>query len=116
MAIVAKFDWLRLLREENWDEFNALAKVTPPQLTNADLRMADLRQASLVRADLRGAYLRNADLRGVDLSEAHLHGTSIHEARISGVFFPENLAPEEISLSVSMGTRMRTVPADRLPP
>jgi uncharacterized protein YjbI with pentapeptide repeats len=112
---VARFDWLRLIREENWDEFNAQAKGTPPQLANADLRMADLRRASLTRADLRGAYLRNADLRGLDLSEADLHGASLHEARISGVFFPANLAPEEIRLSVLLGTRMRTRAAGRVP-
>ena len=47
--------------------------------------MADLLRASLTRADLRGA--------------------SLHEARISGVFFPANLAPEEIRLSVLLGTR-----------
>ena len=95
MTIVAKFDWLRLIREENWDEFNSQAKGTPPQLANADLRMADL--------------------RGLDLSEADLHGASLHEARISGVFFPANLAPEEIRLSVLLGTRMRTRAADRVP-
>lgn len=50
--------------------------------------MADLRRASLTRAD---------------------------QARISGVFFPANLAPEEIRLSVLLGTRMRTRPADRVP-
>lgn len=88
MTNVAKFDWLRLIREENWDEFNAQAKGTPPQLANADLRMADLRRASLTRAD---------------------------QARISGVFFPANLAPEEIRLSVLLGTRMRMRPADRVP-
>lgn len=31
------------------------------------------------------------------------------------MFFPGNLAPEEIHLSVSVGTRMRTVPPERLP-
>jgi uncharacterized protein YjbI with pentapeptide repeats len=115
VTTVAKCDWLRLIREENWDEFNSQAKGTPPQLANADLRMADLRRASLTRADLHGAYMRNADLRGLDLSEADLHGASLHEARISGVFFPANLAPEEIRLSVLLGTRMRTRAADRAP-
>jgi uncharacterized protein YjbI with pentapeptide repeats len=95
MTTVAKFDWPRPIREESWDEFNSQAKGTPPQLANADLRMADL--------------------RGLDRSEADLHGASRHEARISGVFFPANLAPEEIRLSVLLGTRMRTRATDRVP-
>ena len=52
---------------------------------------------------------------GLDRSEADLHGASRHEARISGVFSPANLAPEEIRLSVLLGTRMRTRAADRVP-
>ena len=54
MTTVAKFDWLRLIREENWAESNSQAKGTPPQLTNADLRMADLRRASLHEARISG--------------------------------------------------------------
>jgi uncharacterized protein YjbI with pentapeptide repeats len=41
-------------------------------LTNRDLRFADLRGAVLVNADLRGANLTGADLRGTDLSAADL--------------------------------------------
>jgi hypothetical protein len=59
--------------------------------------------------------VHHARVRGLDLSEADLHGASLHEARISGVFFPANLAPEEIRLSVLLGTRMRTRAADRVP-
>jgi hypothetical protein len=108
MALIDKPEWLRLIREENWDEFNSLAKAVPPELVNANLRMVDLR-----RANLCGAYLRNADLRGLDLSGADLDGASIQDARISGVLLPANLSPQEISLSVSFGTRMRATASDR---
>lgn len=41
-------------------------------LTNADLRGANLRYADLRGADLRGANLSNADLRGANLTGAKL--------------------------------------------
>lgn len=41
-------------------------------LTNRDLRFADLRGAVLIKADLRGANLTGADLQGADLSAADL--------------------------------------------
>jgi len=107
MTLVRESELILLLRLDRCEEFNERARQTPPDLENADLRMMDLRLAALVKANLRGAYLRNADLRGVDLSDADLTGASIHEARISGCFFPESLSAEEISLSVSQGTRMR---------
>lgn len=106
---------VRLLREEQIDDFNERAKASPPQLENADLRMVDLRHADLVKANLRGAYLRNADLRGVDLSDADLTGASLHDARISGCLFPPSLPAEEITLSVTLGTRMRQRPAAEAP-
>jgi uncharacterized protein YjbI with pentapeptide repeats len=102
---------VRLLREEKVDDFNEHVKSSPPQLDPADLRMVDLRRADLVKANLRGAYLRNADLRGVDLSDADLSGASLHDARISGCLFPASIPAEEITLSISQGTRMRSRPA-----
>lgn len=102
---------VRLLREEKVDDFNERVKASPPQLENADLRMVDLRRADIVKANLRGAYLRNADLRGVDLSDADLSGASLHDARISGCLFPPGLPADEITLSVTLGTRMRQRPA-----
>jgi len=113
MAPTDKPEWLRLIREENWDEFNSLAKAHPPEIVNANLRMVDLRLANLSRANMRGAYLRSADLRGLDLSGADLDGASIQDARISGVLFPANLSAQEINLSVSLGTRMRATPPAR---
>lgn len=107
MALDRDSELVRLLREEKVDDFNERAQQSPPQLENADLRMVDLRNARLVKANLRGAYLRNADLRGVDLSNADLAGASLHDARISGCLFPPSIPAEEISLSVTQGTRMR---------
>ncbi len=109
MALSVKKPHCKLLREDNIDEFNALVAHETPDLREANLRSVDLRQADLKRADLRGAYLRSADLRGVDLSEAKLDGASLHAARVGGTLFPRDLAPEEIRLSVKLGTRLRAL-------
>ena len=108
MTLVKDSDWIRLLRDDNAEGFNQRALKERPQLENANLRMVDLRKVDLKRANLRGAYLRNADLRGVDLADADLHGASLHDATVAGALFPVNLAAEEITMSVHLGTRMRT--------
>lgn len=110
MALIHDSELIRLLREEKYDEFNERAAAGPVDLENSDLRMVDLRRVNLVKANLRGTYLKNADLRGVDLSDADLAGASLHDARIGGCLFPMNIPPEEISLSVTLGTRMRPRP------
>jgi uncharacterized protein YjbI with pentapeptide repeats len=110
MALVRDSVPVTLLREEKVDEFNAQMAGKPADLENADLRMVDLRHANLAKANLRGAYLRNADLRGVDLSDADLSGASVHEAHVSGCLFPMSISAEEITMSVSLGTRMRPRP------
>jgi len=107
MGLIRDTQWVKLLREGQYGEFNRLAAQELPDLRNADLRMIDLRQANLTRADLRGAYMRNADLRGLDLSGASLEGASLHDAKVAGVLFPGALNAEEIRLSLSFGTRMR---------
>ena len=110
MALVRDSVAVMLLREEKYEEFNEHAAENSLSLENADLRMVDLRRANLTKANLRGAYLRNADMRGVDLSDADLTGASLHDAWISGCLFPINISAEEISLSVTFGTRMRPRP------
>jgi uncharacterized protein YjbI with pentapeptide repeats len=97
-----------LILENKTDEFNARAAETPPDLENVSLRGADLQRFDLSHANLRGAYLRSADLRGCDLFSADLEGASLHGARISGVRFPRGLAPDEIRMSVELGTRLRS--------
>ena len=58
-------------------------------LSNADLRNADLRDANLSNADLfganlRGANLSNADLRCANLSNADLRGANLSNADLCG--------------------------------
>ncbi len=98
-----------LLREGKIDEFNKeIEKLNERvDLENCNLRGLDLRGANLKRANLKNSYLKLADLRGVDLSEALLEGASFNHARISGVYFPPDISPEEILLSVEHGTRIR---------
>jgi uncharacterized protein YjbI with pentapeptide repeats len=107
MQLIRGSKWAILLRDGRIEDFNKLAAAEPPDLHNADLRMLDLRKADLSRADLSGAYLRNADARGLDLTAANLEGASLHDTNVAGAFFPVALSPEEIWLSVKVGTRMR---------
>jgi uncharacterized protein YjbI with pentapeptide repeats len=74
---------------------------------NLDFRSQDLRQFKVEGIDFSGCYFRQADLRGLDLSTCRLEGASIHGAKISGVYFPPELSPEEIRLSLDYGTRLR---------
>jgi len=57
--------------------------------------------------DFSNSYFRGADLRGIDFSKSCLSGASLNGARISGVLFSAELAPQEIELSVTHGTRLR---------
>jgi len=79
--------------------------------TGADLRSTDLRNADLRKVILRDCYLRDADLRGCDLRHMDLSGVSLHGAKLSGTYFPANLAPDEIRMSVDFGTRLRITDA-----
>ena len=53
-------------------------------LSDADLRRANLWGADLQYADLRGANLWGADLRGADLSDADLRGADLSGADLWG--------------------------------
>ncbi len=98
----------RALRIGDVKGFNAVAKkVDKIDFSDADLRGVDFKEADLTKVSLTGAYLRDADLRGQDLRSKDLSGTSLHNARISGVWFPENLTPAEIRMSLHEGTRLR---------
>jgi uncharacterized protein YjbI with pentapeptide repeats len=97
-----------LLRSGRIGEFNERkAKGEPCELRGASLRGLDLRNMDARGLDMSNCYLRHADLRGVDFSTTRLEGASISGARISGVYFPAELAAEEINLSLQHGTRMR---------
>ncbi len=98
----------RLLRDGEIDAFNQRrASGETCDLTGCDFRTLDLRKLEADGLDLRHGYFRQSDLRGVDLSGANLEGASINAAKISGAYFPRELSAEEISLSLSHGTRMR---------
>jgi uncharacterized protein YjbI with pentapeptide repeats len=91
------------------DKFHeAIKDLESVDFSNTSLRGADFRTADLSRVVIQGAYLMGADLRGVDLRHHNLEGTSLHNALISGVYFPNNVAPSEIIMSVEHGTRIRT--------
>lgn len=98
----------KLLREGKVNDFNhACAQGDSPDLINADMRGLGLQGLIADGLDLQGCYLRQADLRGIDFSRANLDGASIHAAKISGCLFPTELSADEITLSLTHGTRMR---------
>ena len=98
----------QLLRDGSVKEFNRRkSEMVTCELISCDLRYLDLRGLDAAGIDFSNSYFRSADLRGIDFSKAWLEGASLNGARISGASFPAELAPEEITLSVNHGTRMR---------
>ena len=97
-----------MLLEENQERFNDLARQgQAPDLKGANLAGLDLRKAQLQGLDLSGCYLRNANLKGVDLTGCNLKGVSLRGAQVSGALFPDNISPQELRLSLELGTRLR---------
>lgn len=98
----------RLLRNEDIATFNA-QRISYPSvdMREGDFRGLDLRTLDAGGIDFRDAYFRGADLRGIDLRNALLEGASLAHAQISGTFFPFELEPAEILMSVNYGTRLR---------
>lgn len=100
----------QLLRDGNVKEFNLRkGQGASVSLTDCDFRHLDLRGLDATGIDFSNSYFRAADLRGIDFSKARLEGASLNSAHISGVLFPAELAPEEIAMSVTHGTRLRYV-------
>jgi uncharacterized protein YjbI with pentapeptide repeats len=98
----------QLLRDGEVKEFNRRkAAGATSDLTHCDLRSLDLRGIDADGLDFSHCYFRTANLRGVDFSKSKLEGASLNDAKISGAYFPAELTPEEIALSVRQGTRMR---------
>jgi uncharacterized protein YjbI with pentapeptide repeats len=77
------------------------------QLSGGDYRGRDLRKMNARGLDFSSAYFRNCDLSGIDFRETNLEGASLLDAKVSGVYFPDELSPEEIRLSLDHGTRLR---------
>ena len=97
-----------LLREEKIEEFNARKEQGEEvNLTNCDFRSLDLRGLNAQGIDFTGSYFRQTDLRGINFSKSVLRECSINGAKISGTYFPPELSPEEIVMSLTHGTRMR---------
>ena len=98
----------QLLYNENIDEFNRYREEAKSAMLRGGVyRNLDLRNMIADGLDFSDAYFRGADLRGIDFRNANLEGASMIEAKISGCYFPKELSPEEIRLSVMAGTRLR---------
>jgi uncharacterized protein YjbI with pentapeptide repeats len=98
------------LRTGDFEAFNrGIASQKQVDFSDSDLRGVDFRGISdPTKVKVHGAYMRDTDLRGLDLRTWDMEGCSLYHAKISGAYFPTNLAPLEISMSVQHGTRMRT--------
>lgn len=98
----------QLIRDGNIKEFNERkSKGEACDLTGCDFRHLDLRGLDASGIDFTNSYFRGADLRGIDFTRSSLEGASINDAKISGAYFPHQLMPDEITLSLLHGTRMR---------
>ncbi|NVJ61622.1 MAG: pentapeptide repeat-containing protein [Gammaproteobacteria bacterium] len=98
----------QMLRNEQVAQFNEQrASVDTLDFSNCDFRGLDLRGLNADGINFSGAYFRGADLRGIDFAQANLRGASLASAQVSGCYFPAQLNPNEIELSISRGTRMR---------
>lgn len=97
-----------MLRGGRIEDFNRLRKAGQKcDFRGCDMRGLDLRGYDVGGLDLSDCYFRQADLRGLDLRASRLEGASLHAAHVSGVYFPVELAPAEIEMSVRLGTRLR---------
>ena len=98
----------QMLREGRVEDFNTQRNMhSNLDFCGCNFRGIDLRGADVAGVDFTDAYFRGADLRGVDFRESRLEGASLAAALISGCYFPTELSPEEIALSLEKGTRLR---------
>ncbi len=98
----------QLLHNEKIAEFNRRQEeAKTAALSGGNYRGLDLRTLNADGLDFSDAYFRGADLRGIDFRNTNLEGASMIDAKISGCYFPKELDPEEIRLSITQGTRLR---------
>ena len=98
----------QLLRQENIKEFNERRRqLDTSGLKSGDYRGRDLRNMNADGLDFSDAYFRNTNLKGIDFRNTNLEGASIINAQVSGCYFPSELTPDEIRLSLEIGTRLR---------
>ena len=76
-------------------------------LEGANFRGVDFQAFPLDTLFLKACYLRDANLRGCDIRHWDLEGSSIHHARIGGTYFPDDVEPDELMMSHTLGTRIR---------
>lgn len=101
----------KLLRAGELDAFHdAIKERDTVDYSGCNLRGVDFRHVDLRKFTLRDAYLRDTDLRGCDLRHLDLSGASLHNAKISGTYFPYDISPAELRMSLRHGTRLR-IPA-----
>jgi len=97
-----------LLRDEKVEEFNELRQDGEKcDLSGLDFRGIDLRGIETGGIDFSNCYFRQTNLGGLNLTRCNLEGASIGGANISGTYFPKELNPEEIMMSLKTGTPMR---------
>ena len=98
----------QLLRQEDVKGFNEQRDhLDVSELKSGDYRGRDLRNMNAAGLDFSDSYFRNADLSGIDFRTTNLEGASLLDAKLSGTYFPPELSPEEIRLSLDTGTRLR---------
>lgn len=98
----------QLLHNERVADFNARHdEGKTAELRGGNYRGLDLRNLDADGLDFSDAYFRGADLRGIDFRNTLLEGASMIDAKISGCYFPKELSPEEVRLSITQGTRLR---------
>ena len=108
--LISKDPLYQLLRNDDVTGFNqARAKGQACDLSGCDLRGLDLRNLQISGMNFENTYFRGADLRGINFTGCNLNGASLADAKISGCYFPFELSPDEIQLSVTMGTRLRHI-------
>jgi uncharacterized protein YjbI with pentapeptide repeats len=108
--IISEDPLYQLLRNDDVTGFNeAREQGQDCDLSGCDLRGLDLRNLQIKGMNLEDTYFRGADLRGIDFRGCNLNGASLADAKVSGCYFPIELTPEEIQLSVTMGTRLRHI-------
>lgn len=98
----------KLLQDNKAEQANTLLEnVDDFSLAGANMRSANLQGFKVHGIDLSNAYLRSANMKGLDMRSCNLEGASLHGAKIAGAYFPDDLTPEEIQMSVTHGTRLR---------
>ncbi len=83
---MANEEHFKILKQgvEVWNEWREKNPQRTPDLSGANLIMANLSGANLIEADLSGANLIMADLSGADLCDADLNKTVLHAANLTG--------------------------------